>query len=127
MASARISVLPLGAQVTLFSVEATEFPEWVTGDEAAIANSSALVVATRSDVDGEVKMQVSLGNVEDGPGIPVFEGDLTLQSGEVEFGSVLSGELHRTRIGGRGVYHAVVAVDTPNSVSEVFVSLAPKE
>ncbi|MDQ1204856.1 hypothetical protein [Microbacterium sp. SORGH_AS_0862] len=72
MSESEISVTPLNAQVVLFASEGAEFPEWVTGDEPAVATDSAIVVATREDLAGDVIVRVLIDGVV-AQGEKVFE------------------------------------------------------
>ena len=74
MSESEITVTPLNAQVVLFASEGAEFPEWMTGDELAVATDSAIMVATRADLDGDVTVRVLVDEVAP-QGEEVFEGE----------------------------------------------------
>ncbi|UIN30381.1 hypothetical protein [Microbacterium binotii] len=122
MSRSEITVTPLNAQVVLFASEGAEFPEWVTGDEPAVATDSAIMVATREDLAGDVTVRVLIDEVAS-HGERVFEHTLSLPTPVVRFGSFLSGELAEIRLPDAGAYTAQISVDDPAAPSDVHVVL----
>jgi hypothetical protein len=89
-----VSVVPGNAQVELSAVAAETYPQWPTGNEAAVADSSTVAVSTRPDMEGPVRIVVG----EDLPATTaswslVFEGVLTSPSGRYNVGSGINGAL----------------------------------
>lgn len=84
---AKVFVPPLYGQVSIADSETAHVPEWVTGDEAAVASPTALLVATRPDCAGDVVIKVYAGEGL-GEGELVFGGQLQVPSGRLEFGSI---------------------------------------
>ena len=116
----------MNAQVVLFASEGAEFPEWVTGDEPAVATDSAIMVATREDLAGEVTVRVLVDEVAP-QGEKVFERTLSLPTPSARFGSFLSGELAEIQLPDAGAYTAQVYVDDPTAASTVLVLLRRRE
>src|SRR5437016_4027825 len=72
-----------------------------TGEEAVVATSQCIAVATRGDVHGRVVVEVAL---DDGAAIDpgwqqVFEGELVLTGEEAVIGNYVAGEAHPVRLG----------------------------
>jgi len=130
MSESEITVTPLNAQVVLSASEGAEFPEWVTGEESAVATDSAILVATREDLDGNVTVRVLIDEFAP-EGEKVFESTLSLPTPtptpSVRFGSFLSGELAEIELPGAGEYTAQVYVDDPAGASTVLVLLRRRE
>jgi hypothetical protein len=126
MSVSEITVTPLNAQVVLFAAAAAEFPEWVTGDEPAVATDSAIMVATHEDLDGDVTVRVLLDEVAP-QGEKVFERTLSLPTPSVRFGSFLSGELAEVLLPSAGEYSAQIYVDDLAAPSAVRVLLHRRE
>lgn len=128
MSESEITVTPLNAQVVLFASEGVEFPEWVTGEEPAVATDSAILVATREDLDRNVTVRVLIDEFAP-EGEKVFESTLSLPTPtpSVRFGSFLSGELAEIELPGAGEYTAQVYVDDPAGASTVLVLLRRRE
>lgn len=130
MSESEITVTPLNAQVVVFASEGAEFPEWVTGEESAVATDSAILVATREDLDGNVTVRVLIDEFAP-EGEKVFESTLSLPTPtptpSVRFGSFLSGELAEIELPGAGEYTAQVYVDDPAGASTVLVLLRRRE
>ncbi|WP_243226524.1 hypothetical protein [Microbacterium sp. CIAB417] len=111
----------------LFASEGAEFPEWLTGDEPAVATASAIMVATREGLDGDVTVRVRITDDVAPQGEKVFERTLSLPTPSVRFGSFLSGELAEIELPGAGEYTAQVYVDDPAAASTVLVLLRRRE
>ncbi len=126
MSRSEITVTPLNAQVVLFAAEGAEFPEWVTGDEPAVATDSAIMVATRADLAGDVTVRVLIDGVV-AQGEKVFEHTLSLPTPSVRFGSFLSGELAEIPLPDAGAHTAQIYVDDPAAPAVVHVILHRSE
>jgi len=97
----RFAVLPLHAHIDIRDPATDEYPQWVTGEEAVVATSQCIAVATRGDVDGRVVVELAL---DDGATIDpgwrqVFEGELLLTGDDVVVGNYVAGEAHVVRVG----------------------------
>src|SRR5256885_16123318 len=64
----RIHVTPFNGQVELSDPKATDYPQWQTGNEPAVALAQAVAVATQSDSHGDVAVVVLVDTVNDGLG-----------------------------------------------------------
>lgn len=124
MSNSEVSVTPLNAQIMLFAADGAEFPEWETGEEPAVATDSAIMVATREDLDGDVTVRVETDPTASPEGEKVFERRLSLQTTTVRFGSFLANELAEVELPEAGEYDARVYVDEPLAASFVVVVLA---
>lgn len=94
-----LSVVPLYAKVVFQATGTTDLPEWVTGEEPAVATRSAVYVATAPDTDGMVDVQVAIGNSPGSWGKEVFVTELDRTSTEIEVGSPLSGMVQKISSG----------------------------
>jgi hypothetical protein len=74
-----------------------DYPQWERGDEPILTSSQCIVVATRSDLDGPVGVEVWLGAeaADRPPGVLLFEGELLTTGQGALIGNSLAGELHR--------------------------------
>ncbi|KTR95393.1 hypothetical protein NS220_06260 [Microbacterium testaceum] len=120
-----LRVTPLNAQVAVFSPSAPDFPEWGTGEEPAVATTTAILVATRDDLAGPVTVRVCTEAAALDGFTTVLGTTLTLRDGVVAFGSFLSGEVERMPLPTTGAFLATVSVDVPGEASSVLVSLTP--
>jgi len=121
----QLHVTPLNAQVAIFSPRAPEIPEWETGDEAAVATTTAILVATRDDLVGEVAVRVRTGTAPVDDFSEILTTTLHLADGVVAFGSFLSGQVDRMPLPTAGTHLATVSVDVPGEASRVLVTLTP--
>jgi hypothetical protein len=102
---ARVSVIPLHGQVVLTDSEARDYPQWQTGQEKAVALPNSVAVATRTEREGDVTIEVW----DDKPGGEeeldvAYEGELRLTGDSVDIGNVEANDLHRIRLG-NGHFH----------------------
>lgn len=121
----QLRVTPLNAQVPIFSPGAPEFPEWETGDEPAVATATAILIATRDDLAGEVTLRVHTGTAPVDGFTEILKTTLLLADGVVAFGSFLSGQIERMPLDIAGAHRATVSVDVPGEASRVLVTLTP--
>src|SRR5256886_5961896 len=54
----RVHVTPFNGQVELSDPKATDYPQWQTGNEPAVALPQSIAVATQSDSHGDVAVLV---------------------------------------------------------------------
>jgi hypothetical protein len=120
-----LRVTPLSAQVAVFSPSSAEFPEWETGDEPAVATTTAILVATRDDLAGPVTVRVRTDTAALEGFTTIISPTLLLPDGVVAFGSFLSGEIERMPLPTTGALRATVSVDVPGEASSVLVTLTP--
>jgi hypothetical protein len=75
----RFRVFPLYQQVEIRdAADDVDRPLWETGEERVLASAQCIVLATRSDLHGEVEMEVRVGAglEEQTVGQPLFDGEL---------------------------------------------------
>jgi hypothetical protein len=75
----RFRVLPLYHQVEIRdATDDVDCPQWETGEEPVLASAQCIVLATRSDLDGEVEIEVHVGaGLDDSTaGQLLFDGEL---------------------------------------------------
>jgi hypothetical protein len=120
----RFEVLPLQAQIDIRDPAATEYPQWETGDETAVATAQAIAVATQGDVDGRVAVEVVADDefrVEDS-WREVFDGELLTTGDDVVIGNYLAGEVHPVRLGAG--WHRVRVATNPADAPATSVRIA---
>ncbi len=120
------TVLPLYGQVFIGDGGPdTEYPQFETGEEAVVTSASAVVVATQSDADGPVNIQVrelESGSIADETNeTVVFDGELLLPSGQLLVGNQLAQQF-RTFDVPQGA-RVQVAVDEPGLASRISVAI----
>ena len=121
---ARLLVLPLYGQVSIQGSETRDLPEWVTGEESILSTDDAIVIATRPDVGGDVVMTVVEG-ADAGNGELIYDAELSVPSGVLEFGSIVAGSLGTISLANEGRLHFRVYVDTPGAAEFVEIVLDP--
>jgi hypothetical protein len=115
-----MQVAPVHGQVALVVPDSEEEPpEWPTGRELVVANAGTVYVATIAEVDGQVTIEVWLG--EDPPhlhGEPIYDGML-----QVRDASALVGDLTGNHLGllwhlREGSHRVRVYTDAPSQHPE---------
>ncbi|MCP2251658.1 hypothetical protein LY13_000386 [Prauserella aidingensis] len=121
---ATASIPPVCGQVSVHAPGTVDLPEWVTGEEPALASEHAVVIATQMDTDGDVVLSVLEG---DGPeaGELVLDADLSFPEASLEFGSIVANVLHRVRLAAAGYTRVRVYADPPGLARSVVVVLDP--
>ena len=92
----RIHVTPFNGQVELSDPKATDYPQWQTGNEPAVVLPQSIAVATQSDSDGDVAVEVWTNQVEV-KGVelrPVYEGEFLLSDDHAVVGNTVGHEFH---------------------------------
>jgi len=120
----QISVLPLYGQVSVHAPGTIDLPEWATGEEPSVASEHALVIATRSDMEGDVTISVTEGQGDE-PGVMVFDSEVSFPGRVLEVGSIVGGALTQIPLARSGYVHLRVYVDAPGAASHVNVVLEP--
>lgn len=120
-----LSVSPAYGQVSIEDPGTLDLPEWVTGQERVVANPHAIMVATRSDVEGDVIITVLEGSDVSGLGDVVFEGELSLSSPFMDVGSAVTSTVMRVRVDRQGTVGVRVFVDPLGAPSCVRVLIEP--
>lgn len=91
----RFSVLPLHAQVEVCDPTCSDFPIPETGEERVLSTAQCVVVATRSDADGSVSIEVRDDPAFDIAGwILAFDGELLLTEPYVSIGNYVANDTH---------------------------------
>src|SRR6266508_3509912 len=96
----RFRVFPLYHQVEIRdATDDVDRPQWETGEEPVLASAQSIVLATRSDLDGEVEIEVHVGTGLDDPaaGQLLFDGELLTTGQGILVGNSLT-ELHRVAL-----------------------------
>jgi hypothetical protein len=94
----RFQVFPLYHQMEIRDgTDDVDYPQWERGDEAVLTSAQCIVVATRSDLDGPVDVEVWLGAepTDRPPGHLLFDGELLTTGHGALIGNSLAGELRR--------------------------------
>jgi hypothetical protein len=88
-------VSPAYAQVETRDDADVDRPLWETGEERVLASAQCIVLATRSDLDGEVEIEVHVGAGLDTPtaGQLLFDGELLTTGQGILVGNSLT-DLH---------------------------------
>jgi hypothetical protein len=92
-------VSPAYAQVEIRDATDVDRPLWETGEEPVLASAQCIVLATRSDLDGEVEIEVHVGAGLDAPaaGQLLFDGELLTTGQGILVGNSLT-ELHHVPV-----------------------------
>jgi hypothetical protein len=93
----RFRVSPAYAQVEIRdATDDVDYPRWETGEERVLVSAQCILLATRSDLQGEVEIEVRLdADVEDHPaGELVFQGELLTTSQGILVGNSLTNLHH---------------------------------
>jgi hypothetical protein len=92
----RFRVFPLYRQVEIRdATDDVDRPLWETGEERVLASAQCIVLATRSDLHGEVEIEVRVGAglEEQAVGQPLFDGELLTTGQGILVGNSLT-DLH---------------------------------
>jgi hypothetical protein len=93
----RFQVFPLYQQVEIRdSTEDVDRPLWETGEERVLASAQCIVLATRSDLHGEVEFEVRVGaGLEDqAAGQLLFDGEILTTGQGILVGNSLTDLYH---------------------------------
>jgi len=96
----RFRVFPLYGQVEIRdATDDVDRPLWETGEERVLASAQCIVLATRSDLNGEVEIEVRVGaGLEDqAGGQPLFDGELLTTGQGILVGNSLT-DLHHVEL-----------------------------
>lgn len=119
---AEVITAPLYGQVSVHDVGTVDLPDWVTGEERVVTSEHAVVVATRSDAEGDVTIRVFEGD-DDAEGALVFDGEVSVTSPALEIGSIIAAKLEGIRLNRIGFVRLRVFVDPADLPSVVSVVL----
>jgi hypothetical protein len=92
----RFRVLPLYHQVQISdAADDVDYPQWETGEERLLVSAQCIVLATRSDLEGAVEIEVHIQAEPDefAAGELVFEGELLTTGHGIVVGNSLT-DLH---------------------------------
>jgi hypothetical protein len=125
----RERVAPRYAQIQFGDALATDYPEWVTGEEAVIFTTQTIVVATREDRFGDVEVEVWKEQVgTEVGGTQILEIEIQLIGETAHFGSFVGGQLYEVPLS-RGWHRVRVLVEPegqrPSVVRFALRSLGP--
>jgi hypothetical protein len=93
----RFQVFPLYQQVEIRdAAEGVDRPLWETGEERVLASAQCIVLATRSDLHGEVEFEVRVGAGLEGQaaGQLLFDGELLTTGRGILVGNSLTDLYH---------------------------------
>ena len=110
----RFRVFPLYHQVEIRdAADDVDRPLWETGEERVLASAQCIVLATRSDLYGEVEIEVRVDadQADAAAGELVFEGELLTTGQGIVVGSSLT-DLHPIRLP-IGWHPVRIYADTP--------------
>jgi hypothetical protein len=120
----RFRVFPLYHHVEIRdAIDDVDRPLWETGEERVLAAAQCIVLATRSDLEGEVEIEVRVGAGLDDQagGQPLFDGELLTTGQGVLVGNSLT-ELHH--VGLPIGWHAIrIYADQPSNPARLTVLL----
>ena len=92
----RFSVFPMYHQVEVRDAASVDCPQWETGEEPVLAGEQCIVLATRSDLEGDVQLEIWVGAIDGEPVGPLlFDGELLVTEQGALVGSSLTEELYR--------------------------------
>lgn len=91
----RFLVLPLYRQVEVRDAGEVDYPQWETGSESVLASSQCIVLATRSDLEGDVEIEVRVDTDREdrAAGELLFDGELLTTGQGIVVGNSLA-DLH---------------------------------
>jgi hypothetical protein len=123
----RFRVFPLYRQVEVRdATDGVDRPLWETGEEPVLASAQCIVLATRSDLHGEVEVEVHVGTGLDHQtaGQLLFDGELLTTGQGILVGNSLT-ELHH--VGLPIGWHPIrIYADPPRSPARFTVLLDPR-
>jgi hypothetical protein len=104
-------VQPLHNQVQFGDALAEDYPQWETGEERAVFDTHTIVVATRGDQEGDVKVEIWIEPTEQElGGLEVLDTEVQLVGDMAHFGNFVAGQLFDVSLN-RGWYRVRVLVD----------------
>ena len=123
----RFQVFPLYQQVEIGdAAEGVDRPLWETGEERVLASAQCIVLATRSDLDGEVEIEVRVGaDLDDQAGGQLLlDGELLTTGQGILVGNSLT-ELHH--VGLPIGWHPIrIYAEPPGNPARFTVLLDPR-
>ena len=85
-------------EIELASADGTAYPEWNSGTEAMVSNSTTIAVAVRPDTEGDVRVEVWRGEL---PTLPeshrLGQVQLNIAGGRAHIGNTVGGEAYRVQ------------------------------
>jgi hypothetical protein len=112
--------MPLYGQIVVSREGANDVPVPKTGTEAAVANSEAILVATRGDREGDVLIEVRR-DVRETAGREVYRGTLEVPSGRLVVGNLLANQVEVIDVRRSGRVDVTIYVDRAEGASKVVV------
>jgi hypothetical protein len=91
----RFLVFALYHQLEVRDAASLDCPQWESGEEPVLAGTQCIVLATRSDLEGPVQVEVWVGALDGEPAGPLlYEGELLVTEQGAVVGSSLTEELY---------------------------------
>ena|ERR671910_3804890 len=104
------SVHPLHGQVQFGDALAEDYPQWETGEETAVFDAHTIVVATRGDEAGDVRVEIWIEPTEEElEGLEILDTEVQLVGDMAQFGNLVAGQLFDVDLN-RGWYGVRVLV-----------------
>jgi hypothetical protein len=119
-------VVPGYNQIAIQDFEATSEPEWESGDESVAwvrDNPDCFFVGTIDDLDGDVLVEMRVGNVDVPGARQIFEGNFQSSSGIVSVSGPTDDRVESFLLPRRGPWKIRIAVsgaERPNGVAVFF-------
>jgi len=125
---ARDTVHPYYAQVELSDPEAPDYPDWGTGEGAAVATPGCVAVATRPDHLGTVQLEAWLGGPPgDIASPPIWTGEMRFQGSRAVMGTSIGCHLADIPLGDHHYEVEVYALPAARELAtEVIFVLYPR-
>ena len=122
----RYRVSPAYAQVEIRDDADVDRPLWETGEERVLASAQCIVLATRSDLEGDVEIEVRVGAVPEDrqTGQLVFDGELLTTGQGIVVGNSLT-DLHHLPLP-IGWHPVRIYAEPPTDAARLTVLLDPR-
>ena len=119
----RLTLKPLYGQIFVEGEDPGTSPIPETGDEPVVATPESILVATRSDTEGDVNIEIRRGAPGDAQDPLVFAGSITVATPVLVVGSIVGNRVLRIPLARAGKISLQINVDVPGRASRVVVAL----
>lgn len=116
-------VRPLYGQVSVESESPSSTPIPETGEEPVVALPESILIATRSDHEGDVDLELYAGAAPLEGFSKVYSGAINLRTPFVVLGNTIGNQIWKVRVPAAGQMPVEIYVDRPSSASRVRISL----